>query len=225
MLARCEGLLRCLPGPSASPAGARPPPGPALLFSSLLSPRGQQGAATRLRLPPNAPLPLRPLCGRGAGDDDDDGTGTSPRPRPLTPPPLRPPRPPPPPSPGTAAVRPLPAAGASPRPPALGRGAAGSAQGGRRRAAGARDALGRRKRKRRRAVARRRAPPGNGAGGRVGWFVSGLSRLSAAATACGRAARLQRELGQRAAAAWAAKGLGGGGCPAAAVFVPVLPQP
>lgn len=33
MLARCEGLLRCLPGPSASPAGARPPPGPALLFS------------------------------------------------------------------------------------------------------------------------------------------------------------------------------------------------
>lgn len=70
-----------------------------------------------------------------------------------------------------------------------------------------------------------RRPETGRAGGRVGWFVSGLSRLSAAATACGRAARLQRELGQRAAAAWAAKGLGGGGCPAAAVFVPVLPQP
>lgn len=218
MLARCEGLLRCLPGPSASPAGARPPPGPALLFS-------HPGVS---REPPHGsgcPQTPRFHSGPSAGAERGTTTTTGPGPRRGPGPSHRLPSgrraPLPPPSPGTAAVRPLPAAGASPRPPALGRGAAGSAQGGRRRAAGARDALGRRKRKRRRAVARRRAPPGNGAG----WFVSGLSRLSAAATACGRAARLQRELGQRAAAAWAAKGLGGGGCPAAAVFVPVLPQP
>lgn len=168
MLARCEGLLRCLPGPSASPAGARPPPGPALLFS-------HPGVS---REPPHGsgcPQTPRFHSGPSAGAERGTTTTTGPGPRRGPGPSHRLPSgrraPLPPPSPGTAAVRPLPAAGASPRPPALGRGAAGSAQGGRRRAAGARDALGRRKRKRRRAVARRRAPPGNGAGGRAGGLV------------------------------------------------------
>lgn len=223
MLARCEGLLRCLPGPSASPAGARPPPGPALLFS-------HPGVS---REPPHGsgcPQTPRFHSGPSAGAERGTTTTTGPGPRRGPGPSHRLP---------SGRRAPLPPLRRGPPPSALsprrglprgrlrwaeGRPAAPRAGGDERQAPGMRLGGGSGSGGGRLPGDGRRPETGR-AGGRVGWFVSGLSRLSAAATACGRAARLQRELGQRAAAAWAAKGLGGGGCPAAAVFVPVLPQP